>query len=332
MRLWRRLSIAGYCCRELAPIGIRRTSMNIENPIPLPPGFDEAINLVGAIDMGSKNFKFVFGQKVNGIITTELIGKERLELGKEVTENDGLIGEEKIVQMQETLSRFVRYCRDRGATEILAIATSAIRNAKNHQRIIDMARETGLTIDVAEGIREGRLGYLAATGGVSNKLVSDGGSKSMQIAWEFTGKIHSHSVPVGYELAYESFLEPASTFNEAEHMLRRFLGGNFTELPENTNQFVALAANTIASFVTGEEKRTPQRTLTIAALNGKLSELRMLSESQYGDLKTSLPRIDKVLSGVIFLDYVMERSGHREALISENELPVGLIAEFFLTR
>ena len=306
--------------------------MNIENPIPLPPGFDEAINLVGAIDMGSKNFKFVFGQRVNGIITTELIGKERLELGKEVTENDGLIGEEKIVQMQETLSRFVRYCRDRGATEILAIATSAIRNAKNHQRIIDMARETGLTIDVAEGIREGRLGYLAATGGVSNKLVSDGGSKSMQIAWEFMGKIHSHSVPVGYELAYESFLEPASTFNEAEHMLRRFLGGNFTELPENTNQFVALAANTIASFVTGEEKRTPQRTLTIAALNGKLSELRMLSESQYGDLKTSLPRIDKVLSGVIFLDYVMERSGHREALISENELPVGLIAEFFLTR
>ena len=190
--------------------------MNIEDPIPLPPGFDEAINSIGAIDMGSKNFKFVFGQKINGIITTELIGKERLELGKEVTENDGLIGEEKIAQMQETLSRFVSYCRDRGATEILAIATSAIRNAKNHQRIIDMARETGLTIDVAEGIREGRLGYLAATGGESNKLVSDGGSKSMQIAWEFMGKIHSHSVPVGYELAYEGFLETASTFNEAE--------------------------------------------------------------------------------------------------------------------
>lgn len=306
--------------------------MNIEDPIPLPPGFDEAVNSIGAIDMGSKNFKFVFGQKVNGIITTELIGKERLELGKEVTENDGLIGEEKIVQMQETLSRFVRYCRDRGATEILAIATSAIRNAKNHQRIIDMARETGLTIDVAEGIREGRLGYLAATGGVSNKLVSDGGSKSMQIAWEFMGKIHSHSVPVGYELAYEGFLEPASTFNEAEQMFRRFLGGNFTELPENTNQFVALAANTIASFVSGEEKRTPHRKLTKAALNGKLSELRMLSESQYGDLKSSLPGIDKVLPGVIFLDYVMERSGHCEALISENELPVGLIVEFFLTR
>ena len=58
----------------------------------------------------------------------------------------------------------------------------------------------------------------------------------------------------------------------------------------------------------------------------------MLSESQYGDLKSSLPGIDKVLPGVIFLDYVMERSGHREALISENELPVGLIVEFFLTR
>ena len=304
----------------------------MEDTISLPPSPGEAISSVGAIDMGSRNFKFVFGQKnFEGIITTELVRKERLEFGKEVTENDGLIGEEKILQMQETLSQFVQYCRDRGAQEVLAIATSAIRNAKNHQRIIDVAREAGLTINVAEGVREGELGYLAATGGASNKLVSDSGSKSMQIAWEFAGKIHSHSVPVGYELAYESFLEPASTFSESEKMFHRFLGGNFPRLPEHTNQFVALAANTITSFVTGDKNRAPPRTLTKTALNGKLSELRMYSESQYDDLKSSLPGTEKVLPGLIFLEYVMERSGHREALISENELPVGLIVEYFLS-
>ncbi|MBT8429242.1 MAG: hypothetical protein KJN79_04955 [Gammaproteobacteria bacterium] len=306
--------------------------MNSQDTIAMPPGPNEASGSVGAIDMGSKNFKFVFGQKVNGVITTKLVGKERLELGKEVTENDGLIGEKKILQIQAALSRFVRYCTDRGAQEVLAIATSAIRNAKNHERIVDMARETGLTIDVVDGAREGEVGYFAATGGASNKLVSDAGSKSMQIAWESVGKIHSRSVPVGYELAYESFLEPARTLSEAEQRFRRFLDGNFTEVPENKDQFVALAANTIASFVTGEHEWQPHRTLTKTALNGRLSELRRLSESQYDDLKSSLTGAEKVLPGLIFLDYMMERSGHDEALVSQNELPVGLIVEYFLRR
>jgi exopolyphosphatase/guanosine-5'-triphosphate,3'-diphosphate pyrophosphatase len=306
--------------------------LNSQDTIAVPPGPNEASGSVGAIDMGSKNFKFVFGQKVNGVITTKLIGKERLELGKEVTENDGLIGDKKILQIQAALSRFVRYCTDRGAQEVLAIATSAIRNAKNHERIVDMARETGLTIDVVDGAREGEVGYFAATGGASNKLVSDAGSKSMQIAWESVGKIHSRSVPVGYELAYESFLEPARTLNEAEQRFRRFLDGNFTEVPENKDQFVALAANTITSFVTGEQKRQPHRTLAKTALNGRLSELRRLSESQYDDLKSSLTGAEKVLPGLIFLDYMMERSGHDEALVSQNELPVGLIVEYFLRR
>ncbi|RLJ19238.1 hypothetical protein DJ031_09435 [bacterium endosymbiont of Escarpia laminata] len=137
----------------------------------------EGPSMVGAIDMGSKNFKFVFGQKVNGRVTTELIRKEQLEIGKEVTENHGMIGRRKFRQIEDTLSQFVSYCRDRGAQTVLAIATSAIRNARNHQQVIDLAGEIGIAIEVAEGEREGEVGYLAATGGVPNKLVSDSGSK-----------------------------------------------------------------------------------------------------------------------------------------------------------
>lgn len=292
---------------------------------------DEKPSKVGAIDMGSKNFKFVFGQKVNGRITTELIRKERLEIGKEVTENHGMIGQNKFRQIEETLSQFMRYCRERGASTVLAIATSAIRNAKNHQQVIDLASDIGLSIEVAEGAREGEVGYLAATGGAPNKLVSDSGSKSIQIAWEINGKILSRSIPVGYELAFESFVEHASTLDETIDNFGRFLDGNFKELPQNTDQIIALAANTITSFVTQEKKtRYNGRTLTRTALNGKMSEIRRLSPAQYNNLKSSLPQAEKILPGLVFLDYLMERTGHGEALISEAELPVGLIVEYFL--
>ncbi len=306
--------------------------MKTENTMTPLAGPAEAHCTVGAIDMGSKNFKFIIGMKVGGTITTELIRKERLELGKEVIENHGLIGESKIVQIEQTLSEFVQYCRDRGASEVLAIATSAIRNARNHQQIVDLAREAGLTIDLADGAREGEVGYFAATGGEPNRLVSDVGSKSMQIAWEINGKILSRSVPVGYELAYEGFVEKASSLAETEEMFRRFLSGNFQELPANTDQFVALAANTVTSFVSGKTPRGPHRLLTRYDLDIRLSELRALSGPQYDNFKSSLPDAKKILPGLVFLDHVMRNSGHDEVLITENELPVGLIVEYFLKR
>ena len=295
--------------------------------------YDQERSQVGAIDMGSRNFKYVFGQKINGIITTELVGKERLDIGKEVTENNGLIGRSKFMQIEEALSRFMRYCSDRGTSKVLAIATSAIRNARNQQQVIDLAREIGLTMEVADGAREGEVGYLAATGGAPDKLVCDSGSKSIQIAWKVNGKILSQSIPVGYELVYERFVKHASSLDETKENLARFLDGNFKELPQNTDQFIALAANTITSFVTGEKRTGHQgRTLTRTALNGKMSELRELSPSRYNNLKSSLTRVEKTLPGLVFLDYLMERTGHGEALITESELPVGLIVEYFFRR
>ncbi len=304
-----------------------------ENATTLPPGFNQDLVKVGAIDMGSKNFKFIFGQKINGNLTTELIGKERLEIGKEVTENNGLIGQNKFKRMAEVLSQFKDYCRGRGAPVVLAIATSAIRNARNHRQVSDLACKLGLTMEIAEGAREGEIGYLAATKGAPNKLVSDTGSKSIQIAWEEQGKILSRSVPVGYELAYESFVKHASTLAETEEKFGRFLDGNFKKLPINTDQFIPMAANTITSFVNGSIPAGSQgRILTKTALNGKISELLALSPSSFNDLKASLPKVEKILPGLVFFNYLMERTGHIEAHITEAELPVGLIVEYFLKR
>lgn len=295
------------------------------------PGLDSSP--IGAVDMGSRNFKYVFGQKINGVVTTELIGKERLDIGREVTENNGLIGRDKFTQIEDALSRFVRYCRDREAPVVLAIATSAFRNARNQQQIIDLARDIGLSMEIADGPREGEVGYLAATGGAPNKFVCDAGSKSTQIAWELDGDIQSRSIPVGYELAYESFVEHASTLDESKEHFGRFLDGNFRALPKNTDQFIALAANTITTFVTGENRTGQQaRMLSRADLSDRMSRLRALSASRFDRLKSSLPKAKKTLVGMVFLDYLMERTGHDEALVTEIELPAGLIVEYFNRR
>ena len=291
---------------------------------------DATISVVGAVDMGSKNFKFVLGQKVDGVITTELIGKECLELGKEVTENNGLIGEEKITRVGQSLSNFVRYCRERGVPEVLAITASAIRNARNYERIREVARAAGVNLEIADGTREGEIGYLAATCGAPNKLVTEVGSKSMQVAWEHEGAIFSRSVSVGYEQAYESFIEHEATLREAEQRFHRFLDGNFSEVPQHTDQYFALAANTATSFVTRAMHRGSVKTLGKEALDATMARLRALSSSEYDALKSSLSKVEKILPGLIFIRYMMERSGHKQMSASPNELPVGLVVEYFL--
>jgi len=286
---------------------------------------------VGAVDMGSKNFKFVIGHMMQGTIATELTSKENLGLGREVTENDGVIGRKKLKQIEEVLIQFRQYCQGREAPDLLAIATSAIRNAKNHQQVADLTRSLGFSIEIADGVREGEVGYLAATGGMPNRLVSDSGSKSTQLAWESKGKILSRSIPVGYELAYESLVEHPASMQETRLQYSKFLSGNFKEVPENTDQFIALAANAITSFVTGGQRAEQHdNRLTRVAMNGKMAELDRLSPAEYANLKSSLPKVEKILPGMLFLDYLMERTGHTEIVISKTELPVGLIVEYFL--
>ena len=304
--------------------------MNANNFQKPSPDAVESAKQVGAIDLGSKNFKFVFGYQVNGVIITELIRKERFELGKEVSKNNGLIGEEKIAQVKQSLSQFVHYCRERGAPDVLAITASAIRNARNYQRIRDVAHEVGVSLEFADGAREGEIGYFAATCGTPNMLVTEVGSKSMQVTWERDGDILSRSVSVGYEQAYESFIEHESTLREAEKKFHKFLDGNFRKIPQHTDQYFALAANTATCFASGSLDSEGERTLDKDRLDRMMAKLRTLPASQFNELKASLPKAEKILPGLIFIQYIMKRTGHSEMFASPNELPVGLVVEYFL--
>jgi len=47
--------------------------------------------------------------------------------------------------------------------------------------------------------------------------------------------------------------------DETKENFVKFLDGNFKELPENTDQFIALAANTVTSFIGGGGEITQGR-------------------------------------------------------------------------
>jgi len=142
---------------------------------------------LGVVDVGSNTVHLLVVDAHRGAQPLPATShKIELRLSEHVTD-DGHIaasGETRLVG-------FVRECltvaEDQGVEEVMAFATSAIREAPNGQAVLDRVRaETGVTLEVLSGEDEARLTFLAARrwfGWSSGTLcVVDIGGGSLELA------------------------------------------------------------------------------------------------------------------------------------------------------
>ena len=309
-----------------------------------PHGFDSAEQgaapdhpgtAVCAIDLGSRNIKAVVGRISSGAISTRLLGKVRVDLGEHLAENLGSISGAKIAEILDALDSLAARGRAEGASTVLAVGTRALRDARNADAVVHAAGASGIAIEVASREREAELAYLCATGGAPNRLVSDLGSRSLEIAWrtEEAGAIESRCVDLGYVEAHAVWFAEAPRFGTARAAYDDFLSRRVGHLPQGTEQLLCLACTTAASHVLARPKEeVANRPLTHAALAVVLLRLERLGPAAWCEHRDALVRGDKILPGLVVLDHLMRRSGHREAVVVEAELPVGLIVEHLAGR
>ena len=285
---------------------------------------------VCAIDLGSRNFKAVVGRIADGAVVTQLLAKARVDLGKHLTENHGFVSKAKIAEIVDALEALAARGRAEGASRVLAVGTRALREARNAGVVVRAAQTAGILVEVASGEREAELAYLCATGGAPNRLVSDLGSQSLEIAWRTGDAIESRCVEPGYVGAWSTWFAGASGFGAARVEYEAFLARHIDSIPHGTEQLLSLASNTAASHVLGRPKEeVANRPLPHAALEAAMRRLEALTPAAWRAHRDSIARAEKVLPGLVVLDHLMRRSGHREAVVAGAELPVGLVVEHF---
>ena len=294
-----------------------------------PPERRETV--VCAIDLGSRNLKAVVGRVSGGEIVTRLLDKVRLDLGEHLDENGCSFSEAKIAEVRDALDAVAARGRDEGASKVLAVGTRALREARNAGAVVRAARAAGVSFEIASGEREAELGYLCATGGAPNRLVSDLGSRSLEISWRTGNAFETRCVEPGYVDAYVAWFAGAPGFAEARDGYDAFLARRIHDLPGGTEQLLCLASNTAASYVLGRPKaEVANRPLTRAALDSAMRRLERLAPAAWREHRDTTPRAEKILPGLVVLDRLMRGSGHREAVVVEAELPVGLIVRHFV--
>jgi exopolyphosphatase/guanosine-5'-triphosphate,3'-diphosphate pyrophosphatase len=144
--------------------------------------------IIAALDIGSNSIHLVVvetdHEKPFRVVAS---AKEAVRLGRSAA-RDGRLSAAAMDRAIHCLKRFRRVAESHGARELIAVATSAVREAANGDQFITRAaEEAGVEIDLLSGIEEARLIALAVSvrrgrSGSGRSLVIDIGGGSTELA------------------------------------------------------------------------------------------------------------------------------------------------------
>jgi exopolyphosphatase/guanosine-5'-triphosphate,3'-diphosphate pyrophosphatase len=167
---------------------------------------------LAAIDIGSNSIRQIIADvSPSGDIRVVDDMKAAPRLGAGV-ESAGAIHPHAIRDAIDALQRMATLARQMGAQRIDAVATSAVRQAKNQRLFIDQVRrEAGLKVRVLTGEEEARLSFRSALAhfdlGAGRAVVMDIGGGSLELAMSADGLVERLiSLPFGAIRMTEQFL------------------------------------------------------------------------------------------------------------------------------
>jgi exopolyphosphatase/guanosine-5'-triphosphate,3'-diphosphate pyrophosphatase len=165
---------------------------------------------VAVIDIGSNSGRvMVYRQEAGGHLHVLAGSRASLRLVREL-DRTGRIPAEGLERAYEALGDFRSIARGSGVRRIVAVGTSALRDAANGLAFIRrVRRELGITIRTLSGVEEARYAFLGAVGGLpaDDGALFDLGGGSLQVA-RFRDRrlLGAFSVPLGALRVSDAFL------------------------------------------------------------------------------------------------------------------------------
>jgi exopolyphosphatase/guanosine-5'-triphosphate,3'-diphosphate pyrophosphatase len=121
------------------------------------------MTLCAAIDIGSNTTRLLVAEPVDGQLKKVMEQRAYTRIGKAV-DGKGRISAEKTGEVGEVVATQVRLARELGAEEIRAVATAAVRDARNGEEVAEaVAAAAGVPIEILPEEEEGRLSFIGAT-------------------------------------------------------------------------------------------------------------------------------------------------------------------------
>ena len=297
-----------------------------------------ASDLVAIVDLGSAAVRFLLAQ-IRPTSGYRILAQERVptRLGA------GAPGTLSRVAIDRTLRAvhrfFARYSPQDQGPRIVAIATAAVRDARNRERLLDpLRRDEGIEVHVLSGRDEARFGVVAALESLSfsRGVVADLGGSSLQLSRVRRGRVISTaSLPLGAVRTTRRFLKHDPPTPRELRALRAEIRGQLAAaLPpaDRGEELVGLGGTvrTLASIHLranpGERKHRHGLVLQqsdVTAVRERLEPLSSRRRRKIRGLKAE--RADIILAGAMVVEDVMVSGGYLSLVVCTRGVRDGVL-------
>lgn len=189
---------------------------------------------IAVIDCGTNTFNLLIRNQESGqLIHNSKISVRLGEGGNHETH----IGEAAFQRGLQALESHLATARSEGAEAIYAVATAAIRSAENGPEFVQSAAETGVRINVIDGLQEASLIYEGVKRGIKFQdaptLIMDIGGGSTEFILRRKGVVdYKASFPIGSSRLLEKFRPADPILSEQIEEVTDYLEEELSELIE----------------------------------------------------------------------------------------------------
>ena len=283
--------------------------------------------ICAAIDIGSNTTRMLVAEPQSGQLRKVMEQRAYTQIGR-ASRHDGAIDDDKVAEVAGVVATQLRLAEEVGAEAIRIVATAAIREARNRDRVVaEIEREAGRPVVVLSDQEEGRLAFLGATKTLGHPIEGDigvvdvGGGSSEVILGTVAGGVRDvRSFRIGSGSLADDFLTGDPPSASEVRKLRDHLDDFFAEVEvDEPGQAVAVggSATSLSKLVgTVLEYETLERAVRVLA-SDPIDEVARRFELD--------PRRVKLLpAGVLLLEKLSEllgqplqigRGGLREGVI-----------------
>ena len=294
------------------------------------------------MDLGSNTFRLVvFRYRPGGPfhLVDEIRQTVRLAAGAE----DGRLRPEAVDRAARTAALYAAFCRAGAIDEVDAVATSALREARNGREATARLTAAGLPVRVISSEEEARYGVLGVLNSTTLRdgLVLDVGGGSAQLS-RIAGRGMASTVgaPLGAVRMTEAFL-PGRTASKGQlKQLRRHVAQRLDAVgaPGRGEGRVVGQGGTVRTLAAMDQRG---RAYPLDEVHGyrlrrdALDDLIAAMAALPADRRDRLPglkrdRADILLAGAVVVDAVLERLGVDHLEVAAQGLREGVFYERFL--
>jgi exopolyphosphatase/guanosine-5'-triphosphate,3'-diphosphate pyrophosphatase len=301
---------------------------------------------LAAIDCGTNSIHMIV-VRIRPDLSFEVIDREKemVRLGSGGLDGKALTAEAMAAALQ-AFSRFRRLAESHQVEEILAAATSAVREAENGGEFLAaVERETGIKPQVISGTEEARLIHLAAVYGVdvagASAVVVDIGGGSVEITHGAGTALRvARSFKLGVIRLTERFVHTDPLSGRDERKMVRHIQDQLSKYLRDirTTGFdrVIGTSGTILSLGTvasADRRRASDEIRNLRVSAKQIHRLRKdLTNRSIGE-RMKMPgldprRADLIVAGAVLLDTVLQRLDAPEITLCDLALREGLVLDY----